>query len=588
MKGKEIRTRFLDFFARLGHRQVPSAPLVPLDDPSVLLTTAGMQPFKAYFVGSQDPLTDPHPSLGGPLGVKRVVSVQKCLRTSDIDEVGDNSHLTFFEMLGNFSFGDYWKPEAIHWACEFLVQELGVTRADLVATYFGGGDRLPADLESKEILEGLGFRPVAGSRADNFWGPTGEEGPCGPTVEFLAGGVELWNLVFNEYYCQKDGSLKPLTIQGVDTGAGLERVAAFLQTKESVYETDLLKPLTDSIQRNAPMAKSAADWRIAVDHLRAVVFLLADHVRPSNKEQGYILRRLLRRLMIKLDALALSAELLNLMRRVIELYGDFYPELKREEQIILTLAAEEEMKFDRTLEAGNRKVEELIQQTPPGQPVSGSQAFAIFASFGTPVDHIRERAKAAGLKFGEVEFEKAFNEHQAVSRAGREKKFGGHGLAAGIKLSTEEKQKITRLHTATHLLHAALRKFLGETIHQAGSDINPERTRFDFTFPRRLTEEEKKTIESWVNEQIQRNLVVESRRMPYEEALKAGALAFFKEKYGPEVMVYTIKDEKTGEIISRELCGGPHVGRTSQIGRFRLLKEESSSAGVRRIRATVE
>jgi len=588
MKGNEIRKRFLDFFVSKGHRLVPSASLILQDDPSVLLTTAGMQQFKPYFVGVRNPLRDNHPTLGEPLGTKRAVSVQKCLRTSDIDEVGDENHLSFFEMLGNFSFNDYWKKEATGWAYEFLISVLGINPPKLEATYFGGEGDLPADLESKEVLESLGFKPVRGSREDNFWGPTGEEGPCGPTVEFHIGGVELWNLVFNEYYCQKDGRLKSSAIKGVDTGAGLERIAAFLQKKESVYETDLLKPLMDEIARKTSAAKTAlTDLRIAIDHLRASVFLLADHVRPSNKEQGYILRRLLRRLIIKLEFLAPGTELESLIRRTIELYQDFYPELKKEEKMILQLALEEEKKFERTLQAGNRALSELIQATS-GKTVDGQKAFEIYSSLGTPIDYIKEKARGAGLAFGEKEFEEAFEKHQEVSRAGVEKKFGGHGLAAGVAISETEQQKITRLHTATHLLHAALRKFLGEEIHQAGSDINPERARFDFSFPRKLTDEEKKKIEDWVNEQIKRNLVVEKETLPYEQALKRGALAFFKEKYGPTVTVYTIRDGKTGGVISKELCGGPHVQRTSEIGRFHIAKEQSSSAGVRRIRAVIE
>jgi len=589
MKGDEVRKRFIDFFISRGHRLVPSASLIPQEDPSVLLTTAGMQQFKPYFVGTKDPLRDNHPTLGEPLGTKETVSVQKCLRTSDIDEVGDATHLSFFEMLGNFSLGAYWKKEAIALANEFLTTVLRIKPARLEATYFGGEGELPADLESKEALEGLGFKPVVGSREDNFWGPTGDEGPCGPTVEFLAGGVELWNLVFNEYYCQADGTLKPAAVKGVDTGAGLERITAFLQKAPSVYETDLLTPLVRIMSERSHIARELErDRRIAVDHLRASIFLLADHIRPSNKEQGYVLRRLLRRLIIKLNLLGLSLELNpELVHQVVEVYADTYPELKAEEKIILQLVLEEEKKFERTLETGNRAVEELIQQTK-GKLVDGGRAFEIFASLGTPIDYIKEKTKEAGLALDEKEFGEAFVRHQEISRAGVEKKFGGHGLAAGVEISKTEQDQITRLHTATHLLHAALRKFLGDEIHQAGSDINPERTRFDFSFSRKLTDDEKKRIEDWVNEQVKRDLVVVKKTVPYEEALREGALAFFKEKYGPTVTVYALKDEKTGEVISQELCGGPHVERTSEIGHFRITKEQSSSAGIRRIRAIVE
>lgn len=546
---------------------MPSAPLIPRNDPSVLLTTAGMQQFKSYYAAAKSPYGD------------KVATIQKCFRLSDIDKVGDDTHLTFFEMLGHFAFnGQVSKRQAIIWGWEFLTDKkhLGIDKSLIKATYYGGGHKnVAADEESKSILEELAKQERISIQGDiqNFWGPTGDEGPCGPNVEFYINGVEVWNIVFNEFYF-KNGALTPSAYGlGVDTGIGLERLTAAANNSPDLFATDIFASLMKSLAKLPFRSK-----RIVADHIRGVVFLLADHVRPSNKEQGYILRRILRRLLLHLRGTAIVLE--SLIDQVVDDFSDFYPELKKERPEIKKLAREEADRFGRTIDTGEKELDKVLRTK---KKLSGQEAFRLFASYGLPIDFIKEK-----VQVDEAGFNEAFIQHQAVSRAGVKSKFGGHGLAGGTKISPAEEAKIIRLHTATHLLDSALRKFLGDSVHQAGSDINSERARFDFTFPRKLTDEEKKEIELWVNEQIKKDLPVTKEEMSYEAAIKSGALAFFKEKYGDKVLVYTISNPETGEIVSKELCGGPHVQRTAEIGHFRIIKEESSSAGVRRIRAVVE
>ena len=533
-------------------------------DPSVLFTTAGMQQFKPYYTGRADTMKD--------FGSLNTASVQKCFRTSDIDEVGDESHLTFFEMLGNFSFGGYGKKEAIQYAHEFIAKELGL-KIDYVSVFRGEGD-IPADTESEEVWKLLDsdLRIEKAGKEDNFWGPTGAEGPCGPTTEVYVGGVEVWNIVFNEFYCEKDQTLRKLETPGIDTGMGLERLAMVSQGKNNIFETDLLEPVINM----TPMELDLRLRRIVADHSRAITFLIADDVRPSNKEQGYVLRRLMRRVITYNFTAKSDITLMHdIFAKIIEVYGPYYPELNAT-SVIYEFDHEKE-KFEKTLKNGLKELGSL-----PAIDAAGT--FRIYESYGLPYEIIKE---FGGNKVEGVTrelFDEEFKKHQEKSRAGAEKKFGGHGIIRGdLSAANEEELKIkTRLHTATHLLHAALRRILGEEVKQQGSDITPERLRFDFTFPRKLTPEELQTIESTVNQVVEEGLPVTKKEMPYQEALKSGALAFFKQKYPEKVNVYSIGD------FSKELCGGPHVSNTIEIGKFKITKEESVSAGVRRIRATVE
>jgi alanyl-tRNA synthetase len=566
-----FRQKFFDFFKEKGHVIVLSSSLLPKDDPSVLLTSAGMQQFKPYFVGLKDPVAD--------LGAKNVVSIQKCFRTADIDEVSDDTHLTFFEMVGHFSFGGYFKDQALAYAWEFLTDPkwLGLDKSRIYATYYNGDKSgTIADDESRAILENLPglAKIVAQGAKDNFWGPTGAEGPCGPNVEFYVDGVEVWNEVFNQYYSHPDGLLTLLETPGVDMGGGLERLLVAINSSGNLFATDVLSPITDLLGHLPEKSR-----RIIADHARGSVFLLADHVMPSNKEQGYILRRILRRLLLHIQGSNVSLEVI--LGKVIEIFASVYPELPQQKTEILSTARAEADKFVRTIDLGNKELAKLIEKYPDRLP--GEEAFKLFASYGLPIDFIKEK-----INVDEDGFDEAFIKHQEISRAGVEQKFGGHGLSAGAVISDADKQKITRLHTATHLLHAALMKVLGGEASQAGSDINPERTRFDFNFPRKVTPEELQSIEDWVNKKIAGGFVVKKDTLPYAEAVKSGAVAFFKEKYPDMVDVYTLYNEAADEIVSRELCGGPHIVNSFGLGHFKILKEESSSAGVRRIKATLE
>ena len=617
MTSQEIREKFLVFFRERGHTIVPSSSLIP-DDPSVLLTTAGVQQFKLYYTGDADPLLSIHPNLGRSFASKNVASIQKCFRTSDIDEVGDESHLTFFEMLGNFSFGGYGKKEAIEYGFDFITKEMGL-RISYV-TIFQGSDAVPKDAESEMIWRTLGISDIREEGIEDvFWGPTGSSGPCGPTTEIYctnAAGqdVEIWNIVFNEFFCTGSreqllaGSAKltPLERKGIDTGMGLERLAMISQNKKNIFETDLFE--------FAPLLKGRSDndtrrARIIADHFRGSVFLLADGVRPSNKEVGSVLRRLIRRLLVQWNKLSIPIDRLEeRVRKIIEQYGEFSNELKKGEEKILNEFKMEVEKFNLTLEKGLREFDKRypgpqVQDVMPGQVSKlyivgqkvGHDAFDLYQTYGFPVEVIRELLEERFYKFDEEEFRKKideeFKKHQELSRAGLEKKFGGHGLlldTGELKAADENELKIvTRLHTATHLLQAALRTVLGPEVNQQGSDITVDRTRFDFSFPRKLTPEEIRQVEGIVNQAIAHDYAVEFREMAYEEAAKSGALHFFRQKYPAIVKVYSVVDSKTGKVFSSEFCGGPHVAHTGEIGHITITKEEASSAGVRRIRASV-
>jgi len=596
MISNELRKGFLSFFEKKGHKIVPSSSLIPTD-PSCLLTSAGMQQFKPYYLGEKS-----------PYGLN-VASCQKCFRTSDIEEVGDQSHLTFIEMLGNFSFtrakrrvedetlasspGGYFKTEAIKLAYEFLFKELKLPLDNVIFTVFGGDREVPEDKESVEIWEKLGIpenKIKKCGREDNFWGPTGEEGPCGPTTEIHFDGVELWNLVFNEYYQDKKRSLAPLKQKGVDTGMGLERLAMVCQKKSSVYETDLFEPIIKELTKYTGVEKvNCRIHRVIADHIKGSVFLISEGIFPSNVERGYVLRRILRRA-IRYGKLLNQVKqfLIPLAQKVIEIYKDIYPEVKSKEADILTVIQKEEEKFEKTLSLGLKQFEKISARGD----ILGEEAFHLFDTYGFPLELTEELAKEKGLKVDIKGFEESFKKHREISRAGVEKKFGGIGREATYTAA--------KLHTATHLLHAALGRILGKHVKQMGSDITPQRLRFDFSHPQKMTNEEIKKVEDLVNQKIKEDLEVKKEEMSYSEAINNGALAFFKEKYPKRVSVYSItelpKEAKvkmkakpsSPKIFSKEICAGPHVRKTSELGRFKIIKEESSGAGVRRIRAILE
>ncbi|MFQ6049770.1 MAG: alanine--tRNA ligase [Candidatus Paceibacterales bacterium] len=593
MDSSILRKKFLDFFEKRGHTIVPSSSLLPTDS-SVLLTTAGVQQFTPYYLGEKSPF--------GP----NVTSCQKCFRTTDIEEIGDEKHLTFFEMLGNFSFGGYFKEKAISLALEFLTEVCKFKIEDLRFSYFKGDKNVPEDLETKKILLKLGIpeeRIYGFSREDNFWGPAGLEGPCGPTAEIhyeLRKGpcekgedcdpncecgrfVELWNLVFNEYNQDQDKKLIPLKQKGVDTGLGLERVVMVCQEKPSVFETDLFEPIIKEIEKltrnvlvNIDLLKAK---RIITDHIKGSVFLAAEGVLPSNVEQGYILRRILRRAIRFGKLLNLPKDfLIPLAQKVIKIYQDVYPEVKSKETDILTVIQNEEEKFEKTLERGLKQFEKISAKGN----ISGIDAFHLYDTYGFPLELTEELAKEKGISVDKKGFKFAFKKHQEISRAGVEKKFGGIGREVGVEA--------IRLHTATHLLHQALREILGKHVKQMGSDITPQRLRFDFSHPEKLMVEHIKRVEDLVNQKIKEDLEVKKEEMLYQEAIDSGALAFFREKYPEKVIVYSIYNpsDPSGQVFSKEICAGPHVRKTGELGSFKIIKEESAGAGARRIRAILK
>ncbi len=563
MTHHEIRNKFIEFFGAKGHAAVPSAPLLPAD-PSVLFTTAGMQQFKPYYTGAADAQKD--------FGSLNTVSIQKCLRTSDIDEVGDQSHLTFFEMLGNFSFGGYWKKEAISYAHEFITKEMGLT-IDYVSV-FAGDETVPMDAESESIWQSIDpeLKIIYSGRADNFWGPTGDQGPCGPTTEIYVNGLEVWNIVFNEFYKTAGGQYKPLETKGIDTGMGLERLAMVVQKKKNIFETDLF----DYIFSRLPGETDEKTKRTVADHSRATAHLIRDGVIPSNKDQGYVLRRLIRRIAVyqKLNSeKGLKIDIYKILELIAKEYGFDAAENAKVADMVMG----EIEKFSRTLERGIKELEKSPE-------LDEASAFRLYESFGLPFEVIKEVAGAKAENVTREGFEAERKRHQDISRAGAEKKFGGHGIIKEGDLTAADAAELavkTRLHTATHLLQAALRAVLGLEIRQNGSDITAERLRFDFNFPRKLTDQELLAVQGWVNDVIMKDIPVTKQEMTSEEALRSGALAFFKQKYPERVTVYSI-----GEY-SKEFCGGPHVSRTGEIGIFTIKKEEAVSAGIRRIRAVV-
>lgn len=597
MTSNEIRAKFLDFFKANGHTVVPSSSLIP-DDPTVLLTTAGMQQFKPYYT-ELDPTVTVHPSLGRPIG-RNACSVQKCFRTTDIDEVGDATHLTMFEMLGNFSFGGYYKKEAIHYAYEFITKVMGLPIS--YVSIFKGSDIIPEDIESKKIWQSLGVTDVRDEgMEDVFWGPTGSGGPCGPTTEIYCKtsegkDVEVWNVVFNEFVCSGsredlmigNAKLEKVKTPGVDTGMGFERLVTIVQQIKSIYDTDVFQVVFGDILKNENV-KSA---RIVADHLRSVVFLLADGITPSNKDRGYILRRIIRRLVVHSQKIGLAkSDLLIKIDAIAALYGEIYPEINSGIAAIKDGLNKEYDKFSQTLAEGlalyNKLYASAKKDTSTFVETMSKNAFDLYQSHGLPLDVTFDLLDEGDLSFDRIVLRKKaaelFSWHQKISSSGAAEKFGGHGLGDETKnISEKDAKRITQLHTATHLLHQALRQTLGQQVRQQGSDITPERLRFDFTFPQKLAPEQISAVETIVNNAIEKDLLVSVVEMPFAQAVSEGALAFFKNKYPEKVKVYSIGD------FSKEVCGGPHVTHTKEIGRFKIIKEEAVSAGVRRIRAIVE
>lgn len=594
MNSSELRNKFLEYFKKKGHKIVPSSSLVP-EDKTVLLTSAGMQQFIPYLSGERDVVKN--------FGSRHLASVQKCFRTPDIEEVGDDTHHTFFEMLGNWSIGEdengYFKEGAIDLALDFLVEELGLEKERLWVTVFKGENDIPKDEDSVEIWKKKGIpkeRIKEFGLEDNFWGPVAEAGPCGPCSEIHYDRgtefgckdcgpncekcnryVELWNLVFMEYNKKEDGSFEKMSQRNVDTGIGFERLVALLQGKRSAYETDLFSSIITKIGEvsGKEYDKNKRSFRIVADHVRGAVFLASDGVVPSNVEEGYILRRVLRRAIQQARVLGMEEGFLNnLAEEIVFKYGEIYPELEGNKEKVLEVIKEEERKFRQTLETGISVTAAAIDEA--GE-LTGELAFRQYESKGVPLEVSKKIASEKGARIPddlEEDFKKRLKKHQEVSRAGAEKKFGGVGKGAGY----EE----TKLHTTTHLLHQALREVLGKEVKQMGSDINSERLRFDFSYPRKMTEDEKNKVEQVVNQKIQEGLEVRREQMPLKEALNTGALAFFREKYPGKVNVYSVGD------YSKEICAGPHVKNTSELGSFKIINEKSSGAGVRRIKAVLE
>ena len=583
MKAIEIRNKFLKFFKKHNHTIIPSAPLIPENDPSVLFTTAGMQPLVPYLLGEKHP------------GGKRIADYQKCVRTVDIDSVGDNRHLTYFEMLGNWSLGDYFKKEAIAMSYKFLTEELGIDPEKLSVTCFAGDADAPKDIEAFEAWKNAGIpeeRIYFYGKEDNWW-IAGEEGPCGPDTEmYLDTGkpacsencqpscncgkyVEIWNNVFMEYYKSKDG-IKKLEQKNVDTGLGLERMAMLLQKVETPFDTELFKPVMEELEKLEKI-DDIKSRRIVAEHLRSSIMIIADGGRPSNIDRGYVLRRLIRRMTRHMSKLQIDLEnISDLIDLTINNLNEMYPELQTKRDIIKNVIIEEKDKFIKTLGHGEKEFEKVINKLEQENKnvIDGKTIFKLYETYGFPPEITADLAQEKGYKIDLTEFDKLFKEHQEKSRLGSEQKFKG-GLA-------EQNEITTAYHTATHLLHQALRNVLGDHVKQSGSNITTERLRFDFSHPEKMTPEQIKQVEDIVNEQIKRDLNVVSEEMPLEEAKKSGAIGLFENKYGDTVKVYTIGD------FSKEICGGPHVKHTGELGHFKIKKEESSSAGIRRIKAILE
>lgn len=594
MTANELRKNFIDFFISKNHKQITGASLIPENDPTVLFTTAGMHPLVPYLLGQKHPAG------------KRLVNYQKCIRTGDIDSVGDPHHLTFFEMLGNWSLGDYFKDESIRYSFEFLTKVLKIDKSELSVTVFKGDNEVPEDDVSASTWLSLGISKeniYYLGREDNWWGPAGNTGPCGPDTEIFIDTkreacskdckpgcscgkyFEIWNNVFMAYFKDENGSYKSLEQKNVDTGMGVERTITILQGKNSVYDTELFTPIISKIEELSGLKyKDNEDndqsIRIIADHIRTTVFLLGDQrgVLPSNLGQGYILRRLIRRAVRHARKLNIPEhDLSKLAAVVIDEYKDIYPELKENEKIILSELPKEEDKFLKTLEKGEAEFLKMLPNLLRGKNpvIPGRLAFKLYDTYGFPIELTKELAREKGISVDEEGFAKAFEKHQEASKGDLQAGVAKGGLA-------DHSEETTALHTATHLLHKALRTILGEHVQQKGSNITAERLRFDFIHPEKMSDEEIKAVEDMVNNAIKSDYKVVKEVMSLEEAKRRGAIAFFDSKYGEEVSVYSVGD------YSMEVCGGPHVEHTGNMGKFKITKEQSSSSGVRRIRAILQ
>ena len=603
MTANDLRSKYIEFFKSKGHVQIQGKSLLPDNDPTVLFTTAGMHPLVPYLLG------EPHPA------GERLVDYQKCIRTGDIDSVGNTSHLTFFEMLGNWSLGDYFKEEAIKMSFEFLTspQWLGIPAEKLGITVFEGDENAPRDDESADVWRSLGFpecRISYRSKEDNWWGPAGATGPCGPDTEMFydigkapcgaecAPGcgcgkwLEIWNDVFMQYNKTAEGKYEPLARKCVDTGMGIERTITILNGKKSVYDTEIFAPLIAAVEADLGHKYGSEDekdksLRIVCDHIRASTFILGDPkaVSPSNVGAGYVLRRLIRRAVRHIrkltDGKGTAAPLLSSFAKVvIELFKGPYPELLENEKRIIEELDKEEKKFLETLQKGEHEFEKLLPNLlkNPSRIMSGRLAFKLYDTYGFPIELTEELAAENGMKINRQEFDEAYKKHQELSRAGGDQVFKG-----GLQDNSEI---VTKYHTATHLVHKALKIVLGDHVAQKGSNITAERMRFDFSHGAPMTSDEIKKVEDLVNDQIKKDLPVTAEIMEIEAAKAAGAAALFGEKYESQVKVYMIGPQE--EAFCMELCGGPHVERTGLLGKFLIQKEQSSSAGVRRIRAVLE
>ncbi len=592
MKAIDLKKKYLDFFVKKGHKILPNVPLVPENDSTALFINSGMHPLVPYLLG------EPH-----PLG-KRLVSNQRCLRTQDIEKIGNPSHLTFFEMLGNWSLGDYWKKEAISWSWEFLTKELQLDPKRISVSCFAGDKDLPKDKESAKIWESLGIsseRIYFFGKKDNWWSVS-ETGPCGSDTEMfydtgkkVCGSncrpddncgkyFEIWNDVFMEFNRLPNGQLEKLKQRNIDTGMGVERTSAMLQGKDDVYETELFSGLINQIEQISGKRykkENQKAMRIIIDHLRATTFAMADGVMPSNTDAGYIVRRLIRRAIRYGKELGIKQIFtFKICQEVINENSGEYSYLKQNQDLILNQLQKEEEKFQKTLEKGLKEFEKYVTVGDVGKPetkrkmLDPKTIFHLYETYGFPYEFSKEEAEKRNIKIPDkFEFEMEFKKHQELSKTASAGMFKG-GLV-------DHSQQVTKLHTTTHLLHQALRQILGEQVHQVGSNITPERLRFDFTYPEKLTLEQIKEVEDLVNDQIAKDLAVKMEMMNLEKAKKQGALAFFADKYSNQVKVYSIGN------FSKEVCGGPHVGSLGKIGGVKIIKEEGVGAGRRRIYAQI-
>jgi len=562
MKRKELIRKYLDFFKDKKHKETPNESLIPENDPSALFISAGMHPLAPYLLGQEHPLG------------KRLCSLQKCIRTGDIDEVGDTFHHTFFEMLGNWSLGDYWKKESINFSFEFLTKVLKIPRTKLHVTCFRGDKNAPKDTEAEKIWKSIGINKIKFlPKSDNWWGPAGTTGPCGPDTEIFVNALEIWNNVFMQYNKTTKGKFEPLKQKNVDTGMGVERTIAILNNLEDDYMTNCFKPIIEKIEKisGKKYKENEKSMRIIADHIKAAVFIIADGIAPSNTEQGYILRRLIRRAIRYGRKLNLIDFTKKIAEPVFEIYSD-YKHLQKSKKEILEKLKQEEQKFNQTLQKGLNVFEKVIQNK---RSLGCKESFLLYQSYGFPLEMIEEECETRKIKFSRKGFEKECKRHQELSRTASAGKFKS-GLA-------DNSDATTKLHTASHLLLSALRKVLkNETIYQKGSNITAERLRLDFSFPRKLTEAEISTVERLVNQKINEAYEVCKEEMSLNKARKEGASGVFDKKYGEKVSVYSIGN------FSKEICAGPHVKNTCELGKFKITKQESVGEGARRIKAVLD